>query len=102
MFASRCNYDVAEGRDAAGRTVAGVLEQSWRIGGASGAEVAALEALQADPSLEAVRASTVERYGAGVHVPADATLYFCGVDEHAGMITKYACIDADGDPRAEG
>jgi hypothetical protein len=45
MFASRCNYDVAEGRDAKGRHCVGVLEQSWRLGGASGAEVAALEAL---------------------------------------------------------
>ena len=44
MFASRCNYDVAEGRDASGRRWFGVLEQSWRLGGASGAEVAALEA----------------------------------------------------------
>ena len=102
MFASRCNYDVAEGRDAEGRTIAGVLEQSWRIGGASGAEVAALEALQADPALDVVRASTVERYGSGVPVPGDATLYYCGIDEHLGMITKYACIDSDDDARAEG
>ena len=49
MFASRCNYDVVEGRDASGRQWVGVLEQSWRIGGASGAEVAALEALTTIP-----------------------------------------------------
>ena len=51
------------GLDAAGRLRCGVLEQSWRIGGASGAEVAALEAFRADPGLRAVRASTVEIYG---------------------------------------
>lgn len=101
MFASRCNYDVAQGRDAAGRLLTGVLEQSWRIGGASGAEVAALEALQADPALQVVRASTVERYGSNVPVPADARLYYCGIDEHLGMITKYARIDGHGDLRAE-
>ena len=102
MFASRCNYDVVQGRDAQGRLIAGVLEQSWRIGGASGAEVAALEALRDDPDLDVVRASTVERYGSGVPVPGDATLYYCGIDEHLGMITKYARIDGDGDLRAEG
>ena len=102
MFASRCNYDVVQGRDGAGRLLAGVLEQSWRIGGASGAEVAALEALRDDPDLQVVRASTVERYGSGVPVPGDATLYYCGIDEHLGMITKYARIDGHGDLRAEG
>ena len=35
MFASRCNYDVAEGCDATGRQCVGVLEQSWRLGGAA-------------------------------------------------------------------
>ena len=102
MFASRCNYDVVEGRDSTGAALAGVLEQSWRIGGASGAEVAALEALQADPDLEVVRACTVERYGAGVPVPDDATLYFCGIDEELGMITKYARLEGHGDLRAQG
>ena len=46
-----------------GELRSGVLEQSWRIGGASGAEIAALEAFRADPALQAVRASTVEIYG---------------------------------------
>ena len=41
----------------------GVLEQSWRVGGASGAEIAALEAFRAEPALQVVRASTVEVYG---------------------------------------
>jgi hypothetical protein len=63
MFASRRNYDVARGLDAEGRWRSGVLEQSWRIGGASGAEVAALEAFRAEPALRAVRAATVELYG---------------------------------------
>ena len=40
LFASRRNYDVLRGRDASGRWLSGVLEQSWRIGGASGPEVA--------------------------------------------------------------
>jgi hypothetical protein len=96
MFASRCNYDVAEGFDAAGRQCVGVLEQSWRLGGASGAEVAALEALNGDPMLQTVRASTTEVHGAGVPVPEGATLYFSGVDDHLGPITKYAQVHRDG------
>jgi hypothetical protein len=36
LFASRRNYDVLRGRDRQGRWYSGVLEQSWRIGGASG------------------------------------------------------------------
>ncbi|HUG22276.1 DUF3182 family protein [Piscinibacter sp.] len=101
MFASRANYDIAQGRDAAGRVVAGVLEQSWRIGGASGAEVAALQALRDDPSLDVVRACTVEVHAPNVAVPDGATLYFSGVDEHVGPITKYAQVHRHADTRAE-
>lgn len=101
LFASRRNYDVACGTDAAGRRRCGVLEQSWRIGGASGAEVAALEAFRADPALRAVRAATVEVYGAGAAAPPPgAAVYFRGVDERDGPITKYATIERhDGDAR---
>ena len=98
MFASRCNYDVAEGHDASGRPYSGVLEQSWRIGGASGAEVAALQALRADAALQVVRASTVEVHGPQGSLPEGATLYFSGTDEHLGPITKYACLHADDSP----
>ena len=90
MFASRCNYDVAQGWDEQGRWRSGVLEQSWRIGGASGAEVAALEAFHADPALHVVRASTTEIYGETYVLPWDATVYFDGVDERAGKIVKYS------------
>src|SRR5207244_11063338 len=61
FFASRRNYDVVEGTDARGHRRAGVLEQSWRVGGASAAEVEALIAFRDDPSLNVVRAATVER-----------------------------------------
>ena len=92
MFASRRNYDIAQGLDAAGRLRCGVLEQSWRIGGASGAEVAALETFRANPGLRAVRASTVEIYG-DAEPPPDATVYFQGVDERDGPMTKYALAE---------
>jgi hypothetical protein len=92
MFASRCNYDVAQGVDSEGQRCSGVLEQSWRVGGASAAELAALEAFRADRSLDVVLASTTEVYSTGA-VPDDAVVYFRGVDEHAGAMTKYVRIE---------
>jgi len=100
LFASRRNYDIARGLDATGRWCCGVLEQSWRIGGASGAEIAALAAFRAEPGLRAVRASTVETYGESeAPLPPHATVYFCGLDDRVGPITKYAVVEAYGDPR---
>lgn len=95
-FASRCNYDVAQGIDDAGRWHSGVLEQSWRIGGASGAELAALQAFAADPALERVCASTVEVYGPDPAIPADAQVCFSGEDPHVGPITKYTRLETHG------
>jgi Protein of unknown function (DUF3182) len=95
LVASRRNYDVAEGTDGAGERRCGVLEQSWRIGGASSAEVAALAAFRDDPSLNVVRACSTELYGANASPPADATVYFEGVDERAGPLTKYVRLFRD-------
>lgn len=91
LLASRRNYDVARGRDPGGQWRSGVLEQSWRIGGASAAEVAALEAFRADPDLRAVRAATVEVHGE-CEPPPHAIVYFSGKDERVGPITKYAIV----------
>ena len=82
-----------QGTDSRGQWRSGVLEQSWRIGGASTAEIVAMEALHADPSLNFVRAHCVETYGKDVAIPAAATVFFAGFDEHVGDITKYALID---------
>jgi hypothetical protein len=98
MILSRRNYDVARGFDAGRRPRCGVLEQSWRMGGASGAEIAALEAFRADPSLRAVRAATVEIYGEA-EPPPHATVYFCGRDEEVGPMTKYAVVERYDDAR---
>jgi hypothetical protein len=96
MFASRCNYDVVLGEDDRGRPHAGVLEQSWRIGGASGAEVAALQRLLDEPRLAHVRAETVERHGASPDtIPAGAIVSFAGVDPEAGPMVKYTLVHDD-------
>src|SRR5262249_11243563 len=70
--ASRRNYDVAQGIGADGQPRSGVLESSWRVGGASSAELAAFAAFARDPSLEIVRASHVEEFGTGRRAPTDA------------------------------
>ncbi len=90
MFASRSNYDVAQGFDAAGNGRSGVLEQSWRIGGATGAELAAIKAFQADPDLASVGACTTEIHGESPLPPDDAVVYFRGTDARVGALTKYA------------
>jgi len=97
LLASRRNYDVARGRDPGGQWRSGVLEQSWRIGGASAAEVTALAAFRADPDLRTVRAATVEVHGQ-CEPPPHAIVYFSGKDERVGPITKYAVIAPYGNP----
>lgn len=89
MFASRSNYDVAQGIDDQGQWRSGVLEQSWRIGGASGAEIAALGAFLANPDLHVITASTTEIYQDHPALPPDAGVYCQHVDEQVGTITKY-------------
>lgn len=88
IILTRRNYDVIEGTDAGGKRRIGVLEQSWRVGGASGAEIAALEAFQAEPDTQAVRCSTVELYNIATP-PIGATIYYQGVDPVVGAMTKY-------------
>lgn len=91
-YASRRNYDVLFGRDAHGRLRGGVLEQSWRIGGASAAEVLALAALRDDPARTRIRCATVEVYDDQYTVPAGAFVHYRGVDPVVGPLTKYAMV----------
>jgi hypothetical protein len=91
LFASRRNYDVVSGTDSQGARRTGVLEQSWRMGGASAAELAALDAFRTDPTLRAVRASSFEAYG-GVEPPSGSIIYFHGVDDRIGPMSRYATV----------
>ncbi len=99
FFASRRNYDVVQGVDHHGRQRSGVLEQSWRVGGASGAEIAALERFRADPALPALRAASVEVYGVGAPVPPGAAVSFRGHDDRVGFITKYTLVEPHANAR---
>lgn len=93
MIASRRNYDVALGVDAGANAQGGVLESSWRLGGASGAEIAALQAFRADPACPAVRVTTTEIHGACAPPPPGAVVYFRGIDARVGMLTKFAMTE---------
>jgi len=90
--ASRRNYDVAQGIGADGRPQSGVLEPSWRVGGASSAELAAFAAFARDPSLEIIGASHVEEFGKGRQAPADAIVEFQGDDPAWGPLLRYTVV----------
>ena len=91
FIASRRNYDIARGTTARGHLRSGVLEQSWRMGGASSAELLALEAFAEDPALQQLCASTHEVFGTP-NLPSDATLFYQGNDSELGQLSKYARI----------
>jgi len=91
FIASRRNYDIARGLDDKGHLRSGVLEQSWRMGGASSAEILALQAFADDPQLARVRASSHEVFGEP-DLPEDATLFYQGQDSELGQLSKYARI----------
>lgn len=88
FVASRRNYDVAQGTNSSGQRVCGVLEQSWRIGGASSAELAGLETLQADPAINVVDSESIELYGQFAAPPQDSTIVYSGNDPDVGFLTK--------------
>ncbi len=92
FFTSRINYDIARGRGALGQWRSGVLEQSWRVGGATGAELAALELFCNEPDRQMVRVSCFERYG-DFDLPAGAGVYYSGVDPKVGRLTKYTLVE---------
>lgn len=93
FFSSRRNYDVLVGRDAAGNLRSAVLEQSWRAGGATGPEIAALEAFRAEPDRRWARASCFELFGDSPEPPPQATVYFRGDDPRCGRLTKYTVLE---------
>ncbi|VVP37033.1 hypothetical protein PS876_04644 [Pseudomonas fluorescens] len=91
FYASRRNYDIAQGLDSSGQTRSGVLEQSWRMGGASSAEVAALQSFVNDPAMRAIRVSSVETY-TDQPLPADAIEVYRGPAENSEFLLKYVMV----------
>src|SRR5205807_3500013 len=80
FMASRRNYDVGQGLDSQGRWRSGVFEASWRVGGATAAEVAALAAFMEDAAVDVINASSVVAFGEEIEPPAGARVHFQGDD----------------------
>lgn len=91
FYASRRNYDIAQGLDSNGKPRSGVLEQSWRMGGASSAEIAALQSFVNDPGMRAIRVSSVETY-IDQPLPADAIEVYRGPAENSEFLLKYVTV----------
>ena len=92
FLASRRNYDVGQGLDGEGQWRSGVFEPSWRSGGASTAELAALAAFAEDPSLHVFEVSTVKDFGRTRAAPRHALIHFEGDDPEEGPILRYTMV----------
>ena len=92
FFASRRNYDVGQGLDAYGQWWSGVLEPSWRSGGASTAELAALTAFAQDSTLQVLEATSVKRFGKLRKPPPGAVIHFEGDDPEDGPLLRYTVV----------
>nr|WP_274425086.1 DUF3182 family protein [Chelativorans sp. YIM 93263] len=93
LIASRRNYDVACGRAHDGALRMGIIDQSRRVGGATGAELVAAEVLVKDPDARAVRARSAEIYGDEQSVPEGALICFQGDDPEVGPLLKCAFVE---------
>ncbi|MCI0994135.1 DUF3182 family protein [Pseudomonas sp. ICMP22404] len=91
FFASRRNYDIAQGIDTGGQPRGGVLEQSWRMGGASSAELAALQVFVQEPSTSVVRVSSVETY-IDQPLPPGAMEVYRGPAHNGDFLLKYVTV----------
>jgi hypothetical protein len=92
FMASRRNYDVGQGFDTHGNWRSGVFESSWRIGGASPAELLAIKTFFDDPNASIVEASHHERFGTFEEPPASSIVHFRGEDPQAGPLVRYTTI----------
>jgi Protein of unknown function (DUF3182) len=93
FLASRRNYDVGQGIDQRGQWRSGVFEASWRSGGASTAEVAALMAFEDDPTLQVVEATSVKQFGQLRKPPPGALVHFQGDDPDEGPLVRYTVVN---------
>jgi hypothetical protein len=92
FMASRRNYDIGQGIDSEGRPRSGVFESSWRIGGASPAELLALTKFTQDPSAQVIEAAHVAEFGKHREAPAGAVVHFEGDDPQAGPLIRYTMV----------
>lgn len=89
LYASRRNYDVILGINMQGVQKLGVLEHSWRCGGASVAEVLALRTLQRNPHLSYTYAWTRERYVEQPDKARQSPYLYSLAPDHHGYLAKF-------------
>ena len=92
FLASRRNYDIGQGIDGRGRWRSGVFEASWRSGGASTAELAALMAFAQDSTLHVVEATSVKQFGRQTAIPPGAVIHFHDEDPEDGPLLRYTAV----------
>jgi Protein of unknown function (DUF3182) len=92
LRARRLGYDIGQGIDSEGRPRSGVFESSWRIGGASPAELLALTEFAQDPSAQVIEAAHVAEFGKHREAPAGAVVHFEGDDPQAGPLIRYTMV----------
>lgn len=92
FLASRRNYDVGQGFDDEHQWRSGVFEASWRSGGASTAELAAVTEFERDPTLQMVEASAVKEFGSVREAPRGSVVHFQGDDPEDGPLLRYTLV----------
>jgi hypothetical protein len=92
ILLSRRNYDVGVGFDESGHRRSGVFEQSWRFGGASTAELAAMAAFNEEADVQIVHVSTVKRFGKECKCPRGAIIHYRGDDPIVGPMIRYTVV----------
>jgi hypothetical protein len=92
FLASRRNYDIGQGMDGRRQWRSGVFEASWRSGGASTAELAALMAFAKDPTLQVVEATSAKQFGRRTTIPPGAVLHFHDDDPDDGPLLRYTVV----------
>jgi hypothetical protein len=93
FLASRRNYDIGQGFDARGAWRSGVFESSWRVGGASPAELAAISTFIDDPGLSILMVSHYEEFGTLNASPDHSIVHFRGEDPEAGPMIRYTTVN---------
>lgn len=93
LVASRRNYDVLVGPSTGSGIRCGVLEQSWRTGGASPAEILAMEKIAQDETVTAVQAVLHETYDPTPSLKKDDFIVYSGDDDSGRPLHKYARIE---------
>lgn len=93
IYASRRNYDVLQGTNANGHKRLSVIDHSWELGGASMAEVLALEVFAADSSLHRIRTWTKERYVSDANAVERSDQIYCEAPEQTGWLVKSAGVE---------